>query len=136
METAELLKMANLKKLDYKGCENSLLDKITPIYLTMLNQTLTDLEKHIIFAIIMRPRKVIKNNESKKNQSIYLLASDLTNEIKLPTKELSVYLKSLTDKGLIDRKPVNNKIYEYNVIDELFVKWFIFRNKNPKLNNK
>lgn len=135
MKTLEFLEMAKIKKIEHKGDEYSLLDKITPIFLTML-QDLNDIEKHIIFAIIMRPRKVTKEDETKKDISKYLLAKDLTYELKLQTKEISIYLKKLTDKGLIVRKPINNKNFEYNIIDELFIKWFIFRNRNPKLNNK
>lgn len=128
----DFLKLAQDKELNHKGDESSLLDSITPIYLTMMN-TLSDIEKHIIFALIIRPRKVIKKDVTKKDLSNYLTAKDLSDEIKSQTKELSIYLKKLFDNSLIDRKLLNKKDYEYNVVDELFTKWFIFRNKKPNL---
>lgn len=129
----DFFKLAEDVKLNHNSDESSLLDSVTPTYLTMMN-TLSDIEKHIIFALIIRPRKVIKKDVTKKDLSNYLTAKDLSDEIKLQTKELSVYLKRLFDSGLINRKLFNKKDYEYNVTDELFIKWFIFRNK--KTNSK
>lgn len=130
MTIKEFLKFAENIKLKHNGDESSLLDSVTLIYLTMMN-TLSDIEKHIIFTLIIRPRKVVKNDVTKKDLSNYLTTKDLSDEIKLETKELSVYLKRLFDCGLIDRKLFNKKDYKYNVTDKLFIKWFIFRNKKP-----
>lgn len=116
MTIKEFLKFAENIKLKHNGDESSLLDSVTLTYITMMN-TLNDIEKHIIFALIIRPRKVIKNDVAKKDLSNYLTTKDLSDEIKLETKELSVYLKRLFDRGLIDRKLFNKKDYKYNVTD-------------------
>lgn len=130
MEIIEFLELARDKKMNHNGDEASLFDEVSLTYLTMMS-TLVDIEKHIIYALIMRPRHVAKDNLAKKDLSNYLTAKDLSDEVKMETKSLSVYLKRLVDTGLIDRKLINGKDYEYNVIDELFVKWFTFRNKKP-----
>ena len=106
--------------------KDNILDELTLNYLTMMN-TFSDIEKHLIYALIMKPIRVLKKDLTKKDLSTYLTTKDLSNELKIETKKLSVYLKRLCILGIVDRKLKNEKHYEYNVINKVFIDWFLFR---------
>ncbi len=132
MKIKEYYQLAEQKEKEFKDKDRTvLLNNLTPIFKTMID-SLGEIEKHIIYALIVRPNRVTKNNLTKKDLSNYLTIKDLSNELQMESKKLSVYLKKMFDIGLIDRKLINKKDYEYNILNKLLVEWFLFRNKINK----
>jgi predicted transcriptional regulator len=132
MKIKEFYQLAEKKEKEHKDKDRTiLLDNLTPIYKTMI-ESLGDIEKHIIYALIIRPKRVVKDNLAKKDLSNNLTIKDLSGELNIESKKLSVYTKRLVDLGLINRKKINKKDYEYNIVDQLFIDWFLFRNKINK----
>ena len=101
-----------------------ILDTLTPIYLQLMNY-LSDIEKHMVYAFVMRPRKVlVKTSE-------YITLHNLEKELSEPTKTLSIYAKKLVMYGVLKVNTDNKKLFYYAIKDDLFKEWFKFRNKKP-----
>ena len=101
-----------------------ILDAITPIYLQLMNY-LSDIEKHMVYAFVMRPRKVLNKT------SEYITLHNLEKELSEPTKTLSVHAKKLVMYGILKVNTDNKKLFYYTIKDDLFKEWFKFRHKKP-----
>lgn len=110
---------------NYQNNKGLVLDNITPLVKSFM-QTLSPVEQAIIYALIVR-KTLIRKNLTTNNMSEYLTMNLLSREVRKDSKSLSVCAGRMFKAGLIDRRPVNNKDFEYGISNQYLWDWFKMR---------
>jgi hypothetical protein len=109
-------------KLGSGYSRDATLDKITPTCLHIMNNLLSGEEQSVIHYLAI-------GDLTKNKLSNYLTTKFLSKKLRIESKKLSVYLSKLVNKGLVKRRAINNKNFEYKINSKIFIDWYEFRYK-------
>lgn len=117
----EVKKIDEKKELPF----SIIVDRLTPTCLNIMNNIVTGKEQPIVYYLA---KGILTNNK----RSYFLTTKELSKQLRMNSKEISVYLSNLIKKGIVVAEPINSKNFAYSINSELFIAWFYFRYKLKK----
>ncbi|MBU3113916.1 hypothetical protein [Clostridium lacusfryxellense] len=105
----------SIKKLD------TLLDRLTPVYKNKMD-SLSPVQQEIIDVIALRLDAIT--------------TKEISDKIRMQSKEVSAQLNQLEKNGVINKIPVNKKNYMYQIKERFFNIWYLMRFGGEKEKNQ